>query len=81
VLAGTEHTLHVTTSAPERGFAVAMGADSLELTVSNPVPAPDLQIPSEAFIRLVYGRLDPAHTPPAAGEAVLDELRVAFPGF
>jgi hypothetical protein len=35
----------------------------------------------EAFIRLVYGRLDPAHSPrvEAAG-ADLDELRQIFPG-
>ena len=79
---GTEHTLHVTTSAPERGFTLAIGADSLELTLSNPVEAPDLELPSEAFIRLVYGRLDPAHTPAVSGSpTLLDELRTAFPGF
>ena len=79
---GTEHTLHITTSAPERGFTLAIGADSLELTDSDPVAAPDLELPSEAFIRLVYGRLDPAHTPAIGGSpTVLEELRRAFPGF
>jgi uncharacterized protein (TIGR03083 family) len=79
---GTEHTLHVTTSAPERGYTLAIGADSLELTLSNPVDAPDLELPSEAFIRLVYGRLDPAHTPEVSGRPTfLEELRRAFPGF
>jgi hypothetical protein len=43
---------------------------------------PDLELPSEAFIRLVYGRLDPAHTPEVSGRpTVLEELRRAFPGF
>jgi hypothetical protein len=43
-------------------------------------PAPDLELPAEAFVRLVYGRLDPAHTPPVSGTADLDELRSVFPG-
>ena len=79
---GPERTRHVVTSDPERGFTVAVGADALELTAEDPVAAPDLGLPSEAFIRLVYGRLDPDHTPAVAGDpAVLDDLRAAFPGF
>jgi hypothetical protein len=39
-------------------------------------------MPAEAFIRLLYGRLDPAHTPPVESTGVdLDELRQLFPGF
>src|SRR5258707_1070265 len=39
-------------------------------------------LPAEAFIRLVYGRLDPAHTPSVeTRRADLDELRQVFPGF
>ena len=79
---GSERTLHVVTSAPERGFTVAIGTDALELTSGDPVASPDLGLPSEAFIRLVYGRLDPAHTPAVTGsEAILGDLRTAFPGF
>ena len=41
----------------------------------------DLRLPGEAFIRLVYGRLDSAHTPPVeTGSTDLDELRRLFPG-
>ena len=42
---------------------------------------PDLELPAESFCRLVYGRLDPDHSPavPANGE-VLDLLRRVFPG-
>ena len=42
-----------------------------------------IQLPSEALLRLVYGRLDPAHTPPVeiSGEAgLLDRARAVFPG-
>ena len=74
--------MHVSTSAPERGFTLAIGSDSLELTTSALALAPDLELPTEAFIRLVYGRLDPAHTPAVSGSlTLLDELRAAFPGF
>jgi hypothetical protein len=41
----------------------------------------DLALPAEAFIRLVYGRLDPDHTPTFRGDAgALDRLRAVFPG-
>jgi hypothetical protein len=38
-------------------------------------------LPAEAFVRLVYGRLDPDHTPPVeTGGDELDALRKVFPG-
>ena len=44
-------------------------------------PLAELRLPAEALIRLVYGRLDPAHTPPVETRGVdLDELRPIFPG-
>ncbi len=43
---------------------------------------PHLRLPAEALVRLVYGRLDPAHPPPVETSQVdLDELRQIFPGF
>jgi hypothetical protein len=41
-----------------------------------------LDLPAEAFVRLVYGRLDPDHTPDAvtATGVDLDLLRRTFPG-
>ncbi len=42
-----------------------------------------IQLPAEALLRLVYGRLDPAHTPTAevTGEpGLLDRARAVFPG-
>jgi len=41
-----------------------------------------LRLPAEALVRLVYGRLDPAHTPALEARGVdVDELRRIFPGF
>ena len=78
---GRTETLHVRTSDPRRDFTVELGADSVTLAGSVPVADPELDLPSEAFIRLVYGRLDPEHTPGAVVGAALDTLRQAFPGF
>jgi len=42
----------------------------------------ELRLPAEALIRLIYGRLDEAHTPPAETAGVeLDDLRQIFRGF
>jgi hypothetical protein len=77
---GTEHTITVLTSEPRRDFRVVIGADGVSLGPIEPVDEPDLVITAEAFIRLVYGRLDPAHTPATRGPANLGELRNVFPG-
>jgi uncharacterized protein (TIGR03083 family) len=80
---GTEQTLHVTTTGPERGVVVALGADSVQMSLSAPVDHPDLVLPAESLVRLVYGRLDPDHAPAPRGSrpGVLGQLREAFPGF
>ncbi len=72
--------LTVATTDPERNFVVTVGPDEVGLSATGPVDAPDLRLPAEAFVRLVYGRLDPGHTPPVSGPADLDELRRVFPG-
>ncbi len=50
---------------------------------ARPASAGVLHLPAEAFLRLVYGRLDPSHAPDVdASEATtLDTLRKVFPGF
>ncbi|HMD46470.1 MAG TPA: maleylpyruvate isomerase family mycothiol-dependent enzyme [Acidimicrobiales bacterium] len=77
---GEERSISVRTSDPRRDFLVTLGPDAVMLAPSAPVDPPDLELGAEAFIRLVYGRLDPDHTPPTKGPADLDELRRAFPG-
>ena len=67
---------------PERDFALRFSADGVELRAGEPGQQPDLELPAEAFARLVYGRLDAAHTPAFTGDAaLLDSLRAVFPGF
>jgi hypothetical protein len=78
---GQQRKLRVLTSDPDRQFTLETG-DAVTLTPSDGSGPPELRLPAEAFIRLVYGRLDPAHTPPTDGADVdLDELRALFPGF
>ena len=72
--------LKVHTTDPERDFTVTTGPDAVALAPGSGGD-PELTMPAEAFIRLVYGRLDPAHTPAVDGDgALLDQLRATFPG-
>jgi uncharacterized protein (TIGR03083 family) len=77
-----QRRLLVSTTDPERHFILETG-DSVSLTESDGEEGlPELRLPAEAFVRLVYGRLGPAHTPPVEADGVdLDELRQLFPGF
>lgn len=73
----------VTTEDPYRRLLLAIGPDGPRLTEAGEgdIKA-TLRLPSEALVRLVFGRLDPDHTPPVRTEGVdLDLLRTAFPGF
>ena len=81
---GTKLRLHVSASDPQRDFTLESG-EAVTLAPSaagQDAELPQLQLPAEALVRLVYGRLDPAHTPPVETRGVdLDELRRLFPGF
>jgi uncharacterized protein (TIGR03083 family) len=79
---GKQRKVRVLTSDPDRRFTLETG-EAITLTPSDGEPGlPELGLPAEAFIRLLYGRLDPDHTPPAQGTgADLEELRKLFPGF
>jgi uncharacterized protein (TIGR03083 family) len=72
--------LHVRTSDPVRDFALTLGPDAVALTPGTDTHAPDLELPAEALIRLVYGRLDPDHTPAALADVDFAELRGVFRG-
>jgi uncharacterized protein (TIGR03083 family) len=79
---GKQRRLQVSTSNPERHFLLETG-EAVSLTESGgEEDLPELRLPAEAFVRLVYGRLGPHHTPPVEADGVdLDELRQIFPGF
>lgn len=85
---GAHRRIEVRTTDPERRFLLAI-EDKANLsewpaaTAADPVDG-RLTLPAAAFIRLVYGRLDPDHTPAevkSEGEANLEQLRQVFPGF
>jgi uncharacterized protein (TIGR03083 family) len=79
---GKQRRWRVSTTSPERQFTLEIG-ETVTLAAAGREEGPaELRLPAEALVRLVYGRLDPAHTPPVqARRADLDELRQIFPGF
>lgn len=70
----------IQTVDPDRTFRLTL---SPEVTLEpTDAPGPDpMVLPAEALLRLVYGRLDPEHTPPEVSDPRLTTLRQAFPGF
>ncbi len=78
---GDEREVRVRTTHPVRHFTVRLTPQSAELLDGDGGIAPDLELPAESFCRLVYGRLDPDHSPAVrANGEVLDTLRRVFPG-
>jgi uncharacterized protein (TIGR03083 family) len=77
---GNERDIAIHTTEPDREILLKVGPERLSLEPSVTTTAADLELPSEAFVRLVYGRLDPAHTPPGVAAPELDDLRKMFPG-
>jgi uncharacterized protein (TIGR03083 family) len=80
-------TVVVQTSAPERRLVLEVDGQGASLTPADAARSAAgagarLELPAEAFVRLVYGRLDPEHTPESVrAEGVdLDVLRAVFPG-
>jgi len=73
----------VETDAPSRNFVLTVDADGATLEPLDARSDADrlLALPAEAFVRLLYGRLDPEHTPPTADDPILEVLRRVFVGF
>jgi uncharacterized protein (TIGR03083 family) len=75
--------IRIRTTRPDRDYLL-VASDPVTMT-DWPGTGADSQVsmPSEALLRLAYGRLDPAHTPAevVADPADLDRLRQMFPGF
>lgn len=79
--AGSTGTITVHTTDPARQFTIEPASDGVRFTQGDVEGEADLALPAEAFVRLVYGRLDPGHTPAVEGDTDhLDELRRVFPG-
>jgi uncharacterized protein (TIGR03083 family) len=78
---GVVRDVTVRTSNPNRTFTLVLKGDSAELREESHNGDVDLEIPAEAFIRLVYGRLDPGHTPDSVSGDVVELLRGVYPGF
>jgi uncharacterized protein (TIGR03083 family) len=76
-------SVEVRTTSPERAYHLDLGPSGVSLSPSlDDTDAASLSLPTEAFVRLVYGRLDPEHTPAqtVADGVDLDLLRSVFPG-
>lgn len=69
----------VVTTDPDRTFVLSVG-DQVTLQPSTSAGADPLELPAEALLRLVYGRLDPDHTPAGVDDPRLSSLRTVFPG-
>jgi uncharacterized protein (TIGR03083 family) len=79
---GLQRRLRVSTTSPVRHYMLDIGETVTLTPTDGDGIRPELALPAEALVRLVYGRLDPAHTPPVETRNVdLDELRQVFPGF
>lgn len=77
---GDSATITVATTEPARVFTVALEPGSVTFGPGSDADPVTLTLPAEAFVRLVYGRLDPEHTPPGEHGAALGVLRQVFPG-
>jgi uncharacterized protein (TIGR03083 family) len=80
--AGWSGLVRVTTTDPARELALTLGEKSSLGPWQGGSADASLALPAEAFVRLVFGRLDAEHTPPVTASGIeLDVLRIAFPGF
>ncbi len=78
---GEEKVVRVRTSAPARDLALIFSGDAIELQEARHSDEIDVRISSEAFIRLVYGRLASVPDSFADDREQIESLRTSFPGF
>jgi uncharacterized protein (TIGR03083 family) len=76
--------IRIRTTGPDRDYLL-VAADPVSMTEwpgDGGGADSEVSLPSEALLRLAYGRLDPAHTPAevVADPGDLDRLRRMFPG-
>jgi uncharacterized protein (TIGR03083 family) len=80
---GDVRAIAVRTTGPDREYVLGVGETVTLIAGGGDPGLPEIRIPAEAFVRLVYGRLDPGHSPTVGGTGAvdLDLLRSVFPGF
>jgi uncharacterized protein (TIGR03083 family) len=79
---GDTTTITVATTEPARHFTIELTPESVTFTAAETGEDADVELPAEAFARLVYGRLDAEHASgSAADHPAVDVLRRVFPGF
>jgi uncharacterized protein (TIGR03083 family) len=79
---GVSRSITVATIDPARAYGFELAPEGVTVTKLDAPAAVDLTMPAEAFVRLVYGRLDADHTPELTGDgAALHDLRATYPGF
>ena len=81
--AGDSFRVRVRTTSPDGDYLLDAGEPvSLSAWADSTEVDGVLELPAEALLRLLYGRLDPEHTPAYTAEGIeLDRLRAVFPGF
>ncbi|HEY5302867.1 MAG TPA: maleylpyruvate isomerase family mycothiol-dependent enzyme [Acidimicrobiales bacterium] len=78
---GQTKEVRVRTTDPSRDLTLEFTGESVSLVDESHDGDVDLELPADAFVRLVYGRLDAENSPTNISEPPLDELTKAFPGF
>jgi uncharacterized protein (TIGR03083 family) len=78
---GEPITVAIRTTRPETAHTLRLG-DQVTLAMGATGDSDvDLTLPGDALIRVVYGRLDPEHTPAGLrDDPTVDRLRQTFPG-
>jgi hypothetical protein len=58
---GDTQTINITTTEPARQFHIELTPDAVSFASAEAAPTatPNIELPAEAFTRLIYGRLDP----------------------
>jgi uncharacterized protein (TIGR03083 family) len=80
---GGSDTVVIATTDPEGQWAVTTTPDGLTFDRIDTWDEVHVTMPTEALVRLIYGRLPPEHTPDSveADADTLHRLRAMFPGF
>jgi uncharacterized protein (TIGR03083 family) len=78
---GEAREVSVRTTNPARDFTIVFTTESVSLVPASHSSSIDAQLPAEAFVRLVYGRLDSKNAPSDVNADHLEALITAFPGF